>query len=139
MHNRLIFEVDGDPVAKQRARTGKGFAYTPEKTRRFEQKVAYLGKMAMKEQKWAFADKDTPLMIKVTSYLKMPKSWSQKKKAENFGKWCLKNIDGSNLLKAVEDGLNHSGIWHDDCIVACGLFKKYWHEDPSTIIEVIRI
>jgi Holliday junction resolvase RusA-like endonuclease len=105
---QIMFSVYGDPVAKARPRFAKRgnhiHTYTAEKTKNYETEVALMAKAAMGSSK--------PLesAVEVFIYLTyaIPQSYS-KKRAEA----CLsgeikhtKKPDLTNVIKAIEDGMN---------------------------------
>ncbi len=70
---------------------------------------------------WAFA------------HIRMPQSWSKKKKAAMAGKLCDQKPDCSNIQKAVEDA-----IFTEDKWLHCpGVPNKFWaHEDEDPRLDV---
>lgn len=70
--------------------------------------------------------------MEVRFYIPMPKSWSQKKRAEMCGKPHTQTPDTDNLVKALKDCCldDDSGIWHEDA-------SKVWAK--SGYIEVVEI
>jgi Holliday junction resolvase RusA-like endonuclease len=111
----IKFEIDGIPVAKGRvkfARRGKfNVAYTPEKTRTYEDHVRQAGMAAM----GSMEPLETPVKAYFYVRLLVPKSYSKKRMAA-----CLsgderpaKKPDLDNIIKSLTDGLN--GVcYHDD-------------------------
>ena len=115
----IVFEVPGTPVAKGRPRAstlhGHVRLLTPEKTQRYEARVALFGAQAMNGRE-PFGGA-VGVMLRV--YFDPPKSWPKKRLAANADKpeWVVKRPDADNLAKAVCDALN--GIcWADDAQVA---------------------
>lgn len=109
----LRFTVKGKPVGKARPRfTRRGFAYTPEKTVRYEAAVRAACIEAMKAQ-GVRKRVGVPLAIKCTFFFEPPKSWSKKRRTEaaDLAPYDQKP-DGDNLLKIVKDALN--GVAYDD-------------------------
>lgn len=137
---RLVFTVPGDPVAKGRAKIstfgGKPRAYTPDKTRNYESLV----RLAAQE---ALGDKpplDGPLYLRVDVYLAIPESWSKRKKACALDGTVLptKKPDLSNVLKAVEDGMNSVAFTDDSRVVNLTSMKRY-SDRPRVEVEVAAI
>lgn len=123
----VTFNVNGDPVGKQRARHRRmgDFVrtYTPKKTVDYETKIRQAGQEAMKSTE----PFDTPFTLYLYIRCPIPKSYSKKKTAD-----CLSGIikptkkpDASNILKAVEDGLNGVVYFDDSQIVNIHVTKVY--------------
>lgn len=109
----LRFAVEGKPVGKARPRfTRRGFAYTPEKTVRYEAAVRAACIEAMRAQ-GVYKRVGVPLAIKCEFFFEPPKSWSKKRRTEaaDLAPYDQKP-DGDNLLKIVKDALN--GVAYDD-------------------------
>ena len=109
----LRFTVEGKPVGKARPRfTRRGFAYTPEKTVRYEAAVRAACIEAMRAQ-GVYKRVGVPLAIKCAFFFEPPKSWSKKRRTEagDLAPYDQKP-DGDNLLKIVKDALN--GVAYDD-------------------------
>lgn len=109
----LRFTVEGKPVGKARPRfTRRGFAYTPEKTVRYEAAVRAACIEAMRAQ-GVHKRVGVPLAIKCAFFFEPPKSWSKKRRTEaaDLAPYDQKP-DGDNLLKIVKDALN--GVAYDD-------------------------
>ena len=103
----------GKPVAKGRPRFNRetGAAYTPEKTRTYEQMLRLAAEDAMK----GAPPLEGPLRVEMLVVAPVPKSWPAKKQAaalageifptgkpdwDNFGKV----VDAANLVVWVDDG-----------------------------------
>lgn len=134
MKARITFTVSGDPVAKARPRLGRGGrVYTPEKTKTWEQVIAY----SAPRQKYLIKG---PIRVDVWIYRPIPKSWSAKKK--EHAEWGeLRPVvkpDIDNYAKAVFDALNGI-IWEDDSqIVECRLYK-YYANKPRIEVEILTL
>lgn len=106
--------IDGDPVGKGRPRiTREGRAFTPKKTRTYEQRVAWLAKGWWRQKP---APKGTPVIIYVDAFFSLPKS----AKKESGVTWCTKGghyPDLDNIIKAIKDSFNGL-VYEDDCQVA---------------------
>lgn len=134
---RLVFTVPGDPVAKGRAKVstfgGKVRAYTPPKTRNYETLVRLACEQAMDGQ----TPFDGPLYLRMDVYLSIPESWSKRKKAAALEGTVFptKKPDLSNVLKAVEDGMNSVAYTDDSRIVNLASSKRY-SDRPRVEVEV---
>ena len=123
----ITITVPGDPVAKGRPRIttrgGYARAYTPQKTRDYEARVAAEARKVMGGRK----PLQGPLSVEIEAYMPIPASWSRGREYEA----ALQIIeptsrpDLTNIAKAVEDALN-GVVWKDDSqITELGLVKKY--------------
>lgn len=137
----LRFTVEGKPVGKARPRfTRRGFAYTPEKTVRYEASVRAACIKAMKAQ-GVQKRVGVPLAIKCSFFFEPPMSWSKKRRAEaeNLAPYDQKP-DGDNLLKIVKDALN--GVAYDDDKRICSETATKQYSGSSlayiTLYEVTR-
>jgi Holliday junction resolvase RusA-like endonuclease len=106
----ITFTITGTPVGKSRPRFTKGGrAYTPNKTRHYEEQVADVAAKAMVGVKY----NDAPVRAFIIAYMDIPKSYSDARR-----KRCMANEhfptrpDVDNLLKAILDGCN--GIVYKD-------------------------
>ena len=107
------------PVGKQRARfDGSGHVYTPEQTRVFENAVGlWWGK-----EHYAAWHSGVALRLTVEAVVERP---STNKARKAHPAYPTMTPDGSNILKAVEDGLNKIA-YADDCqIVDTRCVKRY--------------
>lgn len=104
------FVVAGQPVGKSRPRFTKGGrAYTPTKTRHYEEQVADCAAKAMRGHVF----NDTAVQVVIIAYMEIPKSYSAAKRRR-----CIDGIhiptrpDIDNIAKCVLDGCN--GIVYKD-------------------------
>lgn len=81
----VIFVVDVDPQPKQRPRVANGHAYTPTKTREYENHVAWLARIAMGER--------PPMTAAVGVRM-------------DFQRTDRRRVDLDNMAKAVMDAIN---------------------------------
>jgi len=108
------FVVPGKPQPKQRARRGTGGRfYTPKQTREYAELVRSCAWAAMSQAglmrrgAWPL---DAEYRVQIQIY---PPD--------------MRRPDGDNVLKAIQDGLNHLA-WHDDRQTVGG---SYWTHDPD--------
>jgi len=128
------FEVPGDPVAKGRPRfTRTGFAYTPQKTARYENlvRLAYAGKYPDRNPS------ESAVSLSMVSTFPIPVSWPKKKKLlallEKIFKKSRPDLD--NLIKSVCDGLNEVA-WKDDAQIFELYARKKYGEVPRTEVKI---
>lgn len=124
--------VPGVPVGKGRPRmTRNGHCYTPEKTRIYEDKIAFFGHQAMAGTR----PLEGYLSIVLEAIFHVPESWSKKKKALALeGKLFPGKPDMDNLMKAL-DGLNGI-VWVDDAQIVSAIISKRYGEIPHLRIDV---
>lgn len=138
---RVCFRVPGQPVAKGRPIAGRGFnghttLRTPEKTVNYESRVALAAEQAMGGRR----PLDGPLYVEIDIVIQIPASWSKKKRemavAGRIG--ATKKPDASNILKAVEDGMN-GVVFVDDSQIVDGRQRKRYGETPGVSVEVVEL
>lgn len=132
----VTIAIPGVPVPKGRpkfARRGNFVtAYTPEKTRAYEEAVALEGKIAMKGRK----PLEGALRVEIAAYMPIPKSTSKKVLALIGGGAYphTKKPDLDNLVKIV-DALN--GIcWVDDSQINQLTVVKVYSASPRLVITI---
>ena len=126
----LDITVPGIPVPKGRPRlsTRGGFAraYTPEKTRRYEDLIRLEGGRAMEGRELLAG----PLAVEVRAYVPIPRNLSKAKRiaAIEGGLRPVTKPDCDNYAKTI-DALN--GIaWRDDAQVVTLRVTKWYSERP---------
>lgn len=145
----IRFTVPGAPVGKGRARAqplmrqgkpvmGHGgrpivVHHTPEKTVNFEGLVAHEGRAAMAGRSLLAGPVELLLRIDCA----VPASWSKRKTAEALSGRVrpTKKPDSSNVLKAIEDGLN-GVVWIDDVQVVEHVISKRYAAVPGVTVEI---
>lgn len=134
----VTFEIPGAPQGKGRPRFSRagGFvkAYTPEKTKDYENLVAWSYKA--QAQGFRFPD-GTPLYVAIYAYYPIPKRTSKKDRVAMLSGDVRPTVkpDNDNVLKIVCDALN--GIAYDDdkCVVDSYL-RKYYADEPKTVVVI---
>lgn len=127
--------IPGPPQAKGRpkfaVRGGFARAYTPAKTRAYEELVAWHGKNAIQKPM------EGPLCVEMIFGMPIPESTSKKRATALVGCPHTKKPDLDNLCKVV-DGLN--GIaWLDDSQIADLRAKKVYSETPGVTVKISTI
>lgn len=132
----IMFTVDGVAVPKQRPRLGGRTAYTPKKTRDYEERV----REAFRSSYYGFVPvfmKGTPVKACIEIIQQIPKSWSNSKtiKAER-GEIVptSRNGDVDNIAKSILDALNGL-VYEDDCQVATLMVVKRYGADPYAVVR----
>jgi Holliday junction resolvase RusA-like endonuclease len=133
----LTLTIPGAPVAKGRpklsTRGGIARAYTPAKTRRYEDLIRCEAAELMGDR----APLDEPVSVVVTAYVAPPKSLSKKKRADALD-GLLKPVtrpDLDNYSKAALDGCN-AIIYRDDSLVTDLIVRKRYSERPRLTITI---
>lgn len=138
----LLFRVNGIPQGKARPRFTKGGrAYTPAKTRRYEEAVREAAQLAAQAQGFIKHDKGTPLRASVTAWFPVPASWPKKKRAAALSGALYPAVkpDADNIAKAVLDALNGIAFHDDKQVVSCTVSKRYTFRDDDTPRVVVHI
>lgn len=133
----LTLTIPGVPVAKGRpkisARGGIARAYTPAKTRRYEDLIKCEAADIMADRK----PLDEPVSMVVTAYVAMPKSMPKKKRQDALD-GLVKPVtrpDADNYAKAALDGCN-AIIFRDDSLVTDLIVRKRYSERPRLVITI---
>jgi Holliday junction resolvase RusA-like endonuclease len=135
--NEIQFVVPGQPVGKGRARAARRgnfiTMYTPEKTANYESLVAHAAHVAMAGKSLISGAVAVDLDIR----LQIPASWSKKRKemAAQGLIAATKKPDCSNILKAIEDGMNGI-IYNDDVQIVQSSQRKRYAETPGVVVIV---
>lgn len=134
----LKFEVMGKPQGKARARTGKGFAYTPEKTVLYENliKTEYQRQCGLHRfSTIPNSELKQPLKMHITAIFGIPKSFTKGKRlaAEHNEIRPTVKPDGDNIAKVICDALN--GIAYiDDTQIVLLTVEKVYGDIPKVIV-----
>lgn len=132
----MIFTIPGEPEGKARPRVvrnqGKVHAFTPSKTKAYEERVrtAYIaadGKHFAKH----------PIAISIFAYFKIPKSTTEavRQAMLNGDVYPLKKPDVDNIAKVICDSLNGYAYTDDSQIVTLTIRKQY-SEDPHVTVLI---
>ena len=133
----LSFIVPGVPVAKGRPRltTRGGFAraYTPAKTRRYEDLVRCEAIDAMNGRE----PLQEPVCVTITAYLEMPKRLSSAKRIDACAGIIkpVGRMDVDNIAKSAIDGCN-AIVFKDDNLVTDLIVRKRYSETPRLVVTV---
>lgn len=134
MTDALHIVVPGQPVGKGRPRfTRQGRAYTPAKTKVYEQLIGNFARREMETAAW----ETTPLPVKlhILAQFEIPKSWTKKKKHQAvLGELVPGRPDIDNIAKAVLDALN--GIVYQDDAQVKELSVKKVYGQPLLVASV---
>jgi len=134
MLRELTFIVPGTPTAKQRPRlcSRNGFtrAYTPAKTKRYENMVALAAQAAMNGTPMLTG----PLFLHARCFWPCPVSKHRKREPCPV-EWRAKGADADNVAKAILDGCNGVIYKDDSCVVQ--LFVEKYQQAQGADAEVI--
>ncbi len=133
MSEPIVITLAGTPTGKGRPRFSRksGHAYTPEKTRTYEDNLAYIAQAAMHGRELYSG----PLSVYVLAIFPVPASWSNKKRAQALAGSVRPTCkpDADNLLKVL-DAFNGI-VWHDDKqIVNASILKRYGEKASYQVI-----
>ena len=144
----MIFEVQGKPTGKARARTfynanlGRTQSITPQGTVSYENlvKTCYTQKLEQIEGTGGWFDKQ-PLAMTVIAYFEIPKSASKKNREKMVMGLLLptKKPDADNIAKIICDALNGVAYHDDTQIVQLNIIKRYTAAQPKVIVELDQI
>ena len=129
MGEPITIIVPGTPVPKGRPRFGTGRAFTPKKTKDYEQTVGWEARIVMRGRKPILG----AVELYVVAYVARPPL-----RRTRPGRRPVSKPDGDNYLKIAMDAI--SGIiWKDDCQVTDMLCRKRFHAEPHLLILVKEI
>ena len=156
---RLRFVIPGNPVPKARARTAAKMTKdgqvrmkdgrpmmrtrTPTKTRAWETYVSLIARQARTRARIDHPH-DGPVILGCIFYLEIPKSWTEKKKAQALDGSirAVSDPDLSNLFKSIEDGCE-GVLWiNDSSIIEYGTVDgippgKRYSDNPRVEVEAV--
>jgi len=136
MSETLTIVIPGVPQGKGRPRfSGKsGTAYTPAKTRAYENTVGRLAWLEMRGR----AQFTGPLHLEMRAHMPIPASWNRERKnAALLGSLRpTGKPDIDNLLKAIADGLNGIAYADDAAIVSVSCSKVYAAGEPFVVTTI---
>lgn len=133
----IAFTVYGTAVPKQRPRISGRRAYTPKRTKDYEERV----RDAFRSSYHGFFPvygADIPVRVCISIFQEIPKSWSKKKRqqAENGEIVPLThNGDIDNIAKSILDALN-GYAYLDDCQVTTLIVTKEYDAQPQAIVTL---
>ena len=127
----------GEPIGKGRPRFSRatGTVYTPEKTARYEERLAWVAQSVMAGQPLL----DGPLVVTVRAHMSIPASKPGKWKAAALAGETrpTKKPDLDNFAKCL-DALNKV-VWVDDSQIVLLHVEKHWTDQPRIEITVDKL
>lgn len=139
----IYFRVEGEAVGKGRPRVtmrGKyAHAYTPKKTKDYEQEVKFAFLKSNCDAVPVYG-RDTALRMSLTIACSVPKSYSKKKQAQCLDGLMLptKKPDIDNIIKSIGDALNGQAF-EDDSQIAMVYAEKIYAEEPYVDVMIVPI
>jgi Holliday junction resolvase RusA-like endonuclease len=125
--------MDGQPVGKGRPRFSRvtGAVYTPEKTARYEERLAWAAQSVMAGQPLLTG----ALWVEVYAWMDIPKSKPKAFRAAALtgNVWPTTKPDPDNIAKCL-DALNRV-VWVDDAQIVDLTVRKFYSDRPR--IEII--
>ena len=124
------FEIN--PVPAARPRVSRFSTYYPKKYTRFK-----------KEMEALTGELDTTpcenlVVVSLRFKIKIPQSWSKKKRLERENTYCNNNSDIDNYVKAMLDSLNGVYFIDDRQVVEIFASKKYSNE-PRILFKMMEM
>lgn len=132
--SELFFTVMGEPVAKGRARRGRGrHVYTPEETVRFERRVALDAEIAMREGCTKRPLLEGAVELVVDAFFAPRKGAKHEAPVRKTTK-----PDASNTGKGIEDAMNGI-VYVDDARICDTRCRKWWQVPGKPPCVEIRV
>ena len=128
----ITHQFDINPVPAARPRVSRWSTYYPKKYTRFK-----------KEMEALTGELDTTpcenlVVVSLRFKIKIPQSWSKKKRLERENTYCNNNSDIDNYIKAILDSLNGVYFMDDRQVVEVFASKKYSNE-PRISFKMMEI
>lgn len=133
----ITFIIDGVAVPKQRPRLSGRVAYTPKKTRDYEERVRMAFRSSYHEAVPVYQN-GVPVRAYIEVIIPIPKSWSNKKHiAAEKGEIVptSRNGDVDNYAKSILDALNGL-MYEDDSQVTTLYVTKKYGNDPYALVRI---
>lgn len=131
----IMFTVDGPAVPKQRPRMHGKMAYTPKKTRDYEERVRQAFRSSYNGPAPIYS-RGTPVKATIQVIQQIPKSWSNSKHLRAERGQIVptsRNGDLDNIAKSILDALN-GYVYEDDCQVTLLIISKQYGADPYAVV-----
>ena len=132
---QIKFVIPGPPKGKGRPRFSRmgSFvrAYTPKATANYEELVL----LCWRTQSGVRFTQKIPLRMEIRGYFQVPKSLSQRKRAELLGSPHVNKCDCDNLAKIVMDAISGE-VFTDDAIISELLVTKYYDENARVEVKI---
>lgn len=135
----MIIRADAVPKGRPRV-TRSGHTFTPERTKEWEDRVAWEYKKAIAEGRAKSFDATEPVRAFLGFYFKIPTSYTQKRRkaCQDGSDAFIKHPDIDNLAKAILDALNGIAYEDDRQVVDLHCVKGYSDSDSYVCIIIER-
>lgn len=135
---KISLVVPGECVPKSRPRISKYGAYTPKKTKDYEQHVRNHVRMYMRQQ--GLQQLEGALCMRIKIYRKMPKSMTKGNQAlALLEQWLPKTKpDLDNYIKAILDASN-GVLFYDDSAICELHAKKVYSNNPRVEMTIEQV
>lgn len=130
--SEIKFTVPGVPVGKGRPRVTRYGAYTPEKTRLYEEKV----RQCWKTQSGLSFPSGVPIVAEIVAWFPIPKATPKARAAGMNKAYHIKRPDCDNIAKAILDSLN-GYAYPDDSAVQLRIEKRYTTGAPRVQVRLL--
>ena len=131
----IKFIVEGTAVPKQRPRISGRQAYTPKRTKDYEERVRQAFCSSHRGPLPVYAE-GTPVRASIEIIRKIPKSWTKARQlaaATGLITPTARNGDLDNFAKSILDALN-GYVYQDDCQVTTLIIsKRYGHQARAIV------
>ena len=128
----ISHQFDINPVPASRPRVSRWSTYYPKKYTQFK-----------KDMEALTGELDTTpcenlVCVSLQFMIKIPKSWSKKKRLAGENTYCNNNSDIDNYIKAILDSLNGVYFIDDRQVVEVFAIKKYSNE-PRILFKMMEM
>lgn len=107
--------------------------YTTKSTKSFEEEISTQFKDELGDE---YSNYDGRVAMRIDIYSEMPKSWSNKAKAETCSQFNTNKPDIDNIIKSVLDGLN--GVAYVDDKQICDIrASKFWSTETKIDLTMV--
>tara|TARA_R100000656_G_scaffold80846_1_gene59271 strand:- start:217 stop:615 length:399 start_codon:yes stop_codon:yes gene_type:complete len=127
---REIYCFDINPIPAARPRVSRWSTYYPKKYTQFKKEMLAL------TSELDVTPIENLVRVELVFNVKMPNSWSKKKKLEKINTYCDNNVDLDNYQKAILDSLN-GVLYLDDRQVVEIWAVKQWKDVPKITVGII--
>ena len=124
---RTVFNVE--PCPASRPRVSRWSTYYPKRYTQFKEDM----KALTSEMDTTPCDK--LISVDIEFNVRIPKSWTKKKKKEKNGQYCDNSSDIDNYLKAILDSLN-GVLFVDDRQIVEVYARKRYSDKPNIIFAM---
>ena len=125
----MKLSIDIKPIGKARARVTRYGTYTPQKTKDFEQAIAWEFRKQFKGHEIIVK----PIKVSICATFEPPKSYSNPKRLRCLKSYHSKKPDIDNIAKAIMDSLNGLAYKDDNQVCELNIIKRYGLKDNITI------